>query len=494
MCRFSKLIFCILCSLLTQQVFAQWHKINFSYHNAELLTSVIKYKNTIYTGDFLKGVLYSEDYCKTWRVLNGGLTSWYGDFSINNFYSDSTGFYVLNFDGLYKLNEVTKYWLPIVKNPMISLGRNGQVFIGGVNGNGIYFSTDNGVTWLRNYQTAGMIWNARSVVVLNDKFFISGDNGVYFTTDNGQSWQNVLGINTRQLLLKNDTLFAATSEGVKYTINAGENWANVGKPNMYIKNIEIYNDKFFGGGDLAIDYFTNQLMDWVPACRKSPDGFSSQVQFLKIIDDTLYSCNYGGMYRRALNDFNYPELSVPDDIIETYYNKEVGQETYITFAIGNFGFDTLKIYDVISSDSDFEVSRKQMDIPPEWGFGVNLNYKFTDPGKRTTTITVISSDTTAKNTFTVEVNGLPIDFVLQQNTPNPFNPSTKINYTLPSTAYTSLRVYNSIGELVSVLAEEVQDGGEHTAIFNAGNLSAGVYFYQLQSGSIFETKKMVLIK
>lgn len=494
MCRLNKLIFFIVCSLLTQQMSAQWHKVNFSYHKAELLTSVIKYKNTIYTGDLVKGVLYSEDNCKTWRVLNSGLTAWYGDFSINNFYSDSSGLYVLNFDGPYKLNEATKYWWPVVKNPMISLARNGQVFIGGVNGNGIYFSTDNGVTWSRNYQTAGMIWNARSIIVLNNKFFTSGDGGVYYTTDNGQSWQNILDINTRQLLLKNDTLYAATDNGVKYTTNEGNSWQDIARPNLYIKNIEVYNDKYFGGGDLAINYFTNELMDWVPACRKSPDGFSSQVQFLKIIDDTLYSCNYGGMYRRALNDFNYPELSVPEDIVENYYNKEVGQETYITFAIGNFGFDTLKIYNVISSDPDFEVSRTHMDIPPEWGFGVNLNYKFTDPGKRNTTITVISSDTTAKNTFIVEVNGLPIEFALQQNVPNPFNPSTKINYVLPSTEYTSSKVYNSIGQLVSVLIEEVQEGGEYTALFNAENFSAGIYFYQLQSGSILETKKMVLIK
>ena len=142
MCRLNKLIFCILCPLLTQQAFAQWQKINFSYHNAKYLASVIKYKNTIYTGDFEKGVLYSNDNCKTWRDLNSGLTALYNTFWVNNFYSDSSGLYALNYDGLYKLNEVAKYWLPVVKYPMISLARNGQVFIGGVSGNGIYFSTE----------------------------------------------------------------------------------------------------------------------------------------------------------------------------------------------------------------------------------------------------------------------------------------------------------------------------------------------------------------
>lgn len=439
----------------------------------------------------IKGVLSSTNNGQDWKELNEGLSVSNGQYSVYNFFIDEQNLYVIQSGGIYKLDEVNKIWQLFAALPVLSLAKNGDVLISGVSGSGVYVSLDNGQTWVRNVSTIGVIWDAKSIIVLNNKFYASGNNGVYCSSDNGTTWFNVLNKFTHQLLLKDNLIYAATEEGIKSTSDQGASWIDVGPYNLFFRNVEVYNDKYFGGGDLSIRYFSKELADWVPACRNTPIG---QVFSIKIIDDTLYSCAFGGMYRRALSDFDYPELSVPDDIIENYYNKEVGEETYITFAISNIGFDTLKVYDVVSSDPDFELFPTHMDIPPEWGFGINLNYKFTDPGKKTTTITVISSDTTAKNTFTVEVNGLPIDFVLQQNTPNPFNPSTKINYTLPSTAYTSLKVYNSIGELVSVLAEEVQDGGEHTAIFNAGNLSAGIYFYQLQSGSILETKKMVLIK
>jgi len=483
--------------LLMQVSLAQWHKLlNFPYNpQPEYFISVIEYKNKIFIVDLTQGVFYSDNYCYSFTELSAGLTQNYTTYYINNLYSDSSGLYVLNFDGLYKLDEMLNKWIPFADAPgILSLAKLGDVYIGGLSGNGVYISTDNGITWVRNYLTAGMIWDAKSIVVLKNKFFISGTNGVYYSIDNGTNWHSVLGLNTSQLLLCNDTLFAATIEGVKFTVNEGNSWINVGPYYPYIKCIEKFNNKYFVGGDLSIKYFSPELMDWIPASRNSPDGFTNQVKFLKIIADTLYSCNYGGMYRRALNDFNYPEMNLPDSIANELYNEPIGEQTYFSFGISNYGFDTLKIYDVITSNPDFEISRQQMDIPPAWGYGVGLTYKITDPGIHTTTITVISNDTIPKNSFVVSITGFPIDFELNQNYPNPFNPDTKITYSLPSTQQTSLKVYNSIGELVEVLIEEVQDGGKYTMNFDASNIAAGVYFYQLVSGSNVQTKKMILIK
>lgn len=495
MSLFSKCFVISLILLITQQICGQWQKVNFSYHPANHFTTFIKYKNTIYVGDYLKGVLYSEDNCNTWKSLNYGLKDYYNTFTINNFYSDTSGLYVLSYDGIYKFDEDAKYWRLFSKTPAIlSIARSGDVFIGGVSGNGIYISTDGGLTWAWDYHTAGVIKNAASVITLNNKFIVSGDSGVFYTTDNGSSWNNVLSNDTRQLLLKNDTLYAATTKGIKYTVNEGISWVDIGPQNIYAINLEVFNGKYFAGGDMAIKYYTKELSDWVPACRNSPDGFSHQVRFLKIIDDTLYSCNFGELYRRALDDFNYPELSVPDDILTDYYNGEVGNEVNITFAIGNNGFDTLKVFDVISSNPDFEISRSRMDIPPEWGYGVYLTYKFTRPGAQSTEITVISNDTYAKNSFKIDITGIPIEFELKQNYPNPFNPETKIEFTIPTKAHTSLKVYNSIGQLVKSLLDDEVDGGKYSYSFNAVDLTAGAYFYQLITGSIIQTKKMILLK
>ena len=88
----------------------------------------------------------------------------------------------------------------------------------------------------------------------------------------------------------------------------------------------------------------------------------------------------------------------------------------------------------------------------------------------------------------------PNSYVLNQNYPNPFNPSTVITFNIPQQSRVSIKVYDMIGREVATLANSDFSAGEHYVQFNAGNLSSGVYFYNLVSGSFTETKKMVLLK
>ena len=88
----------------------------------------------------------------------------------------------------------------------------------------------------------------------------------------------------------------------------------------------------------------------------------------------------------------------------------------------------------------------------------------------------------------------PEAFKLDQNFPNPFNPSTVINYSLPATMQTRLVVTNILGQEVAVLVDGIMSAGSHSVSFNAGELSNGLYLYQLQAGSSNITKKMLLIK
>ena len=86
------------------------------------------------------------------------------------------------------------------------------------------------------------------------------------------------------------------------------------------------------------------------------------------------------------------------------------------------------------------------------------------------------------------------EFSLDQNYPNPFNPLTTIVFGLPVKSQVSLKIFNSVGEKISELVNEVKPSGNYTVEFNAANLPSGVYFYQLRAGSFVETKKMILIK
>ncbi len=89
---------------------------------------------------------------------------------------------------------------------------------------------------------------------------------------------------------------------------------------------------------------------------------------------------------------------------------------------------------------------------------------------------------------------LPSEYSLEQNYPNPFNPSTTIKYSIPAEGYVSLKVFNSIGEVVETLVSQNQNAGSYQITFDASKLSSGIYLYQISSGNFVETKKLVLMK
>ncbi len=85
--------------------------------------------------------------------------------------------------------------------------------------------------------------------------------------------------------------------------------------------------------------------------------------------------------------------------------------------------------------------------------------------------------------------------VLIGNHPNPFNPSTTIDYTLSGSSYVRLEVFNTLGERVRVLRDgTVQEAGSHSVVFDAQGLPSGIYFYRLQAGDFVETRKLVLMR
>ena len=88
----------------------------------------------------------------------------------------------------------------------------------------------------------------------------------------------------------------------------------------------------------------------------------------------------------------------------------------------------------------------------------------------------------------------PSEFDLEQNFPNPFNPSTSIQYAISSRQFVTLKVYDVLGNEVATLANEEKDRGIYSVNFNASGLASGMYLYRIQAGSFIETKKMLMIK
>lgn len=89
---------------------------------------------------------------------------------------------------------------------------------------------------------------------------------------------------------------------------------------------------------------------------------------------------------------------------------------------------------------------------------------------------------------------LPTKYSLSQNFPNPFNPTTRISYAMSIASFVTLKVYDVIGNEVSTLVNENKEAGYYEITFEAGNLSNGVYFYELRVGNFRDVKKLVILK
>jgi hypothetical protein len=92
-----------------------------------------------------------------------------------------------------------------------------------------------------------------------------------------------------------------------------------------------------------------------------------------------------------------------------------------------------------------------------------------------------------------EVN-LPAEFALSGSYPNPFNAETVIEYQLPEASEVRLEVYNILGEKVATLVDSEQKAGYRSVVWDASNMSSGLYFYKLSAGDFTQTKRMMLVK
>jgi hypothetical protein len=114
--------------------------------------------------------------------------------------------------------------------------------------------------------------------------------------------------------------------------------------------------------------------------------------------------------------------------------------------------------------------------------GANMNIDFVQLLDEKT-ITAVKNDAMA-----------PVSYDLAQNFPNPFNPTTTINFSLAKTSKVQLTIFNVLGQKVATLVDNVLETGYHVAQFNAANYSSGVYFYRLEAGNFVSIKKMMLLK
>lgn len=125
----------------------------------------------------------------------------------------------------------------------------------------------------------------------------------------------------------------------------------------------------------------------------------------------------------------------------------------------------------------------------EW-FGANADELTTVLQRSFTSLGIFPTLNSVKNPG----GSTPGEFQLYQNYPNPFNPSTTIQYQLPKAQHVTIKIFDALGREVDTLVDSDQSVGLHTVDFDARGLASGVYFYQIKTPTLTDTKKMVYTK
>jgi photosystem II stability/assembly factor-like uncharacterized protein len=504
------LVLTLVClGVLSISIKAQWVQQYSGNPSILFTTNFIDENNGFAAGDneaFLRTTNGGTD----WVVLNQGGST---DFHADMFFRDAeTGWTVLGgwsplrHGYILKTTNGGETWVT-------QLYLNGYLFISvffideqkgwaaGTNGI-IYNSTNGGNTWNFQYQLPTSEW-------LYDIYFIDQNigwavgnigNKILKTTNGGNSWQWVW-IPTNDFLL--DLEFIDQSKGITVGENGriltsndgGDSWeiAQSGT-NSFFRDVEFsnVNEAWAVGYGGAIHYTTNSGNSWhAHSSGTSTDLYSASfINELKgwvCGDDQLILHNTNGVPVElvsfsAIQHENQISLSWITASETNNYGFEIERNIFndwekIGFVEGVGTTTEIQYYSFTDNISELEISGiltyrlKQLDF--------NGSYEYSK-----------AVEVTIKQ---------PIEYFLNQNYPNPFNPLTTISFDLQKNSNINLKILNSIGEQVNTVADGEYEAGTYHVIFNADNLSSGLYIYRIQAvgddGQVWtESKKMILMK
>ena len=380
---------------------------------------------------------------------------------------------------------------------------NGKMFAGtGVSiltSGALQSSADNGVTWSEvNLNWPGL----SSVMCLGtlDNYIFAGtyEDNLFISSNAGANWSNVVLNNAAgifQLGVSGSNVVCYTNgQGPAWvSTNKGANWSITGAGVLAIINDFLSADgKFFATGRNGLYVSTNDGVSWTVAANNgapsNPDGtkpmsgllYKNGILYANCLRKIIYSSDFGN---------NWTETNINLSNFTTSYSLvSYGGRIYGSLYGIN---DTSKgVITTSNNGTNWFSLNKGFDAPTNVR-RLFINNEFILAG---TYFKGIYRIPLSILTGTGNQNEIVKDFSLKQNYPNPFNPETKINFSINQKGFTSLKVYDSMGRLVSILVSNELEAGNHSYAFSGEKLSSGIYFYKLETGNFSDTKRMILIK
>lgn len=303
---------------------------------------------------------------------------------------------------------------------------------------GVYKSTDNGSSWsLTSLSNSAIISMAAG-----ENFLVAiAFNKIYLSSDGGQSWSIIKDPAFGNLFVSSNRIYLAGS-GLSVTTDMGNSWNVINNSagwSVTAKDSVI----FFGTQDGIIYRSTNYGQSWENKFQRS----GAYVHSLLLYNQYVFAGTDSGFYFSSDNGETF--ISKNDNLGKSRITASMVYNNYIYAGNGNYAQVPVSVWKRPLSE-----------------------------------LTSIDDKDVAKIT----------SFVLYQNHPNPFNPITRIQYSIAGRQYVTLKVYDVLGTEVKTLVSEIKEAGSYSAEFNAENLPSGVYIYKLQAGNFTEAKKMTLIR
>jgi photosystem II stability/assembly factor-like uncharacterized protein len=478
------------------------------------------------------GIYRSDDEGTTWVPINNGLrnleVSSLAANAGNEIFAGTDGMGIFRSSNLGLSWEETNNGLDNMYIECLAGNSKNEIFAGGIGG-GIQKSSDGGATWTRVAKELDpVIWDI--AIDTSDRILVSVRGGAFMSTDNGENWEKlIIGIDGPKFAFSsNGKVVAAGPGGVWISDNTGANWV----PSMIVEypaflfdvvvneSNYIFAGAFIDGLFISQDFgtswnsiildstyrdveklfinangslFASAFADWATdlGCKvyRSDDngatwtavsnGLTNSPALSFAVDSTgcIYLGTMGtGVYRSSDNGQTW--IPFNNGLKRKFISSLCIDRNGYLYA-GTGGGDNFKK----SSVKDYKIDPDLKEDHLNASNGSNLisgSYLF-----RIKTGVVSAVDISKPGSKNV---------TLEQNFPNPFSLNSIIRYKLTQPEDVSLKVYNSLGQLISILVNERKDIGTHEVMLDGTELPAGVYFYRLQTQKGILEKKFIISK
>lgn len=456
------------------------------------------------------GLFCSTNHGSSWTLCNEGLTNKY----INSIFINNLDHLFIGSNGggfFYSANS-GKTWTQsntgIINTSVfaISINKNGYLFAGTghyvsnyfYEGSGLFRSTNQGQSWNNLNNGLESVWIHSIIYDSSDNYFVGASDGVYKSIDFGNTWNQTLtqstGINALAISPK-QIIYAGSYRGVFCSSDKGKTWSSFGTgltdksvnclaASRHSEYIFAGTGNYTGIAEGKVFRTTDSSNIWSETSFGLVNTYINALAFDS--DDNIYagtynyglfcSTNHGESWQGiGLTGFSIQSIAInsENEIYVSGYDAS-GSSVYRST---NQGVNWTKIVEGLTSTDVFALAFDSLG----YIFAGTFNQGLFKSNYSTTDITKLVD----KNVTT---------FYLSQNFPNPFNPNTKIEFSIPEYGFVKVEVYDALGRKVKELLNQELSAGNYSVDFDASDLSSGVYYYRLTTKYFVQMKKAVLLK